>query len=97
MRRWLLRLLIVGLILFVAFRVASRMLGGEEDFDDYDDIEAGLDFTETPVEIDVPATEASPASAPPPTSASADRVRAPHTSESGSVIDVNGIGPTYPA
>ncbi|MDQ6692805.1 MAG: hypothetical protein M3014_00050 [Chloroflexota bacterium] len=63
MGRWLRRLLILGIIAAVAGFVASRLMGSEEDdFDDFDDIEAGLDFQETPVEIDVPAQETSPTS-----------------------------------
>ena len=55
MLRWLMRLVIVGLIgLGVAYAV-SRLMGQDEDFDDFDDIEAGFEFEETPVEIDVPA------------------------------------------
>ena len=55
MLRWLLRLIVVGLIgLGVAYAV-SRLMGQDEDFDDFDDIEAGFEFEETPVEIDVPA------------------------------------------
>lgn len=55
MLRWLIRLVIVGLIgLGVAYAV-SRLMGQDEDFDDFDDIEAGFEFEETPVEIDVPA------------------------------------------
>ena len=54
MLRWLLRLVVVGLIgLGVAYAV-SRLMGQDEDFDDFDDIEAGFEFEETPVEIDVP-------------------------------------------
>lgn len=109
MLRWLLRLLIIGLILFVATRVVSRMLGGDEDFDDYDDIDAGFEFTETPVEIDVPAgngssTQAlSVASAPVATTSAMPRPAAkPAAPSAGSagktrqaLIDINGIGPTY--
>src|SRR5687768_901451 len=55
MLRWLMRLVIVGLIgLGVAYAI-SRLMGQDEDFDDFDDIEAGFEFEETPVEIDVPA------------------------------------------
>jgi predicted flap endonuclease-1-like 5' DNA nuclease len=54
MLRWLLRLVVVGLIgLGVAYAI-SRLMGQDEDFDDFDDIEAGFEFEETPVEIDVP-------------------------------------------
>jgi predicted flap endonuclease-1-like 5' DNA nuclease len=106
MLRWLLRLLIIGLILFVATRVVSRMLGGDEDFDDYDDIDAGFEFTETPVEIDVPAgngpsTQAlSVASTPVATTSTPARPAATASTGSASkhrqaLIDINGIGPTY--
>ncbi len=55
MLRWLIRLVVVGLIgLGLAYAV-SRLMGQDEDFDDFDDIEAGFEFQETPVEIDVPA------------------------------------------
>ncbi|MFL5733426.1 MAG: helix-hairpin-helix domain-containing protein [Chloroflexia bacterium] len=103
MLRWLLRLLIIGLVLFVVTRAVARMLGGEEDFDDYDDIEAGFEFTETPVEIDVPAGDTSSI---PTMSSSADSFTAsdataePSTSsqpdaDRQALIDINGIGPTY--
>lgn len=55
MLSWLLRLLIVGLLLAAAARLAARYLNREEDYDDFDDLDAGLEFTETPVEIDVSA------------------------------------------
>jgi predicted flap endonuclease-1-like 5' DNA nuclease len=61
MLRWLIRLLVLGLILAVVARVASRVLNREEDFEEFDDLDAGLEFTETPVEIDVPAEEGSSA------------------------------------
>ena len=54
MLRWLLRLVVVGLLgLGLAYAV-SRLMGQDEDFDDFDDIEAGFEFEETPVVIDVP-------------------------------------------
>ncbi len=64
MLRWLLRLLIIGLVVGISVQVISRLLNKEEDFDDFDDIDAGFAFAETPVEIDVPAEEdtAAPAS-----------------------------------
>jgi predicted flap endonuclease-1-like 5' DNA nuclease len=37
--------------------VISRLIGQEEDFDEFEDLEAGLEFQETPVEIEVPAAE----------------------------------------
>ena len=54
MFRWLLRLLLVGLILAAIGFVVSRLMGQDEDFDDFDDLDAGFEFQETPVEIDVP-------------------------------------------
>ena len=77
----ILRLLVVALIIFVIARLIYRALSGDEDFDDFDDIEAGLEFTETPVEIDVPA----------------DTTGADATTTTGepSLIDIEGIGPTY--
>ncbi len=57
MLRWLVRLLIIGLIAVAAAFVISRLIGQEEDFDEFEDLEAGLEFQETPVEIEVPATE----------------------------------------
>ena len=119
MGRWLIRLLIIGLILFAVSRVISRVLSSDEDFDDFDDLEDGLAFTETPVEIDVPATEAVTTTASTlAASAPADATEAAEASAAGgsaetavtgssagastngsgrSVIDVNGIGPTYAA
>ena len=127
MIRGLFRLLLVGLGLFLAlaaFRYLSRMLNREEDFDDYDDLEDGLEFTETPVEIDVPATDSTPAPGMAQTAnlvaeesalstgdlasevqagadtsdtAGADTVSAGDTEDGAhsSLIDINGIGPTY--
>jgi len=103
--------------------VISRVLSSDEDFDDFDDLEDGLAFTETPVEIDVPATEAvTPTASTLAASAAADTdvgagasaeestqgevAETPTTGSSGdistngsgrSVLDVNGIGPTYAA
>jgi Helix-hairpin-helix domain len=57
MFRWLLRLLLVGLILAAIGFVVSRLMGQDEDFDDFDDLDAGFEFQETPVEIDVPADD----------------------------------------
>src|SRR5256885_15669602 len=58
MFRLLRRLLLWGLLLLAAIWIVSRLLNREEDFDDYDDIDIGMDFAETPVEIDVPAESA---------------------------------------
>src|SRR5207237_6650781 len=88
---------IIALVLFVAARVVSRMLGGEEDFDDYDDIDAGFEFTETPVEIDVPAEDLpapsmyAEAEMPADTTMPADAA----SSNRQDIIDINGISPTY--
>ena len=55
MLRWLVRLLIAGLIAAAVAFALARMLGqDEEDFDDFDDFDTEFEF-ETPVEIDVPA------------------------------------------
>jgi polyhydroxyalkanoate synthase subunit PhaC len=94
MFRWLVRLLVLGLVLFVAVRVASRVLNREEDFDDFDDIDAGFEFTETPVEIDVPAVEAPASEA---RAAAYAGISAGAVVSDGSLLDVNGIGPTYAA
>jgi hypothetical protein len=58
MLRWLLRLLLVGLILAAIGFVVTRLMGqDDEDFEDYDDLDSGFEFQETPVEIDVPADD----------------------------------------
>lgn len=57
MLRWLVRLLIIAAIAVAAAMVVSRLTNREEDFDDYDDLDAGFDFQETPVEIEVPAKQ----------------------------------------
>lgn len=57
MLRWLARLLFIGLILAAIGFVVSRLLGQDDEFDDFDDIDEGFDFQETPVEIDVPAED----------------------------------------
>lgn len=111
MFRLLRRLLLWGFLLLAAIWVVSRLLNREEDFDDYDDIDMGMDFMETPVEIDVPAESAptksnptKPLSMPDTTSEATTETKA--TSETDaksadgqihSLIDVNGIGPTYAA
>ena len=63
MLRWLLRLLLVGLILGAIGFVVTRLMGQDEDFDDFDDLEEGFEFEETPVEIDVPAEDGAAAGA----------------------------------
>jgi predicted flap endonuclease-1-like 5' DNA nuclease len=102
MFRLLRRLLLWGLLIFAAIWVVSRLLNREEDFDDYDDIEMGLEFSETPVEIDVQA-ETVPAT-PPSTAETASKAdsetrtgNAGASAGSASLVDVNGIGPTYAA
>jgi predicted flap endonuclease-1-like 5' DNA nuclease len=58
MVRRLSRLLIIALLLAVVVFAVSRLMGGdEEDFDDFEDLDAGFEFQETPVEFDVPAHE----------------------------------------
>ncbi|MBF6612659.1 MAG: hypothetical protein IVW55_05970 [Chloroflexi bacterium] len=57
MPRWLTRLLIFGSIAIAAVLVVYRFLNQDEDYDDFDDIDGGFEFQETPVEIDVPAEE----------------------------------------
>ena len=57
MLRWLVRLLVLAAIAAAAAMVVSRLTNREEDFDDYDDLDAGFDFQETPVEIEVPAKQ----------------------------------------
>jgi len=72
MLRRLSRLLIVVLLLAIVAFAVSRLMGGDDDdFDDFDDLDSGFEFQETPVEIDVPATEAV-APAPEQNSASSD-------------------------
>jgi predicted flap endonuclease-1-like 5' DNA nuclease len=59
MLRRLSRLLIIALLLaLVAFAVSRLMGGDDDDFDDFDDLDSGFEFQETPVEIDVPTTDA---------------------------------------
>ncbi len=113
MLRWLMRMVVVGLIgLGVAYAV-SRLMGQDEDFDDFDDIEAGFEFEETPVEIDVPADAGGE------TGGFADRMAAGESmtggagggdtdasgsgggseggDSGGNLTDINGIGPNYAA
>jgi predicted flap endonuclease-1-like 5' DNA nuclease len=105
MLRWLLRLLVLGLIAAVVIRAVVQVLNREDDFDDFDDLDAGLDFVETPVEIDVPAEDNSAtlaASMKTTTTASVAETdtNAEESAEpagEASVIDVKGIGPTYAA
>lgn len=125
MFRRLFRLLVFAALLALALWAAARFLNREEDFEDYEDIDSTMDFTETPVEIEVPyeagAATATQTEPPPssgdsgPTADSQETVALaatePGTPEEptssstsgnssgsgGSVIDVNGIGPTYAA
>ena len=106
------RLVIVGLIgLGVAYAV-SRLMGQDEDFDDFDDIEAGFEFQETPVEIDVPlqagggsaeltAGSGSMTKADADSGDSGDKADSNRDDgagkSSGSLTDINGIGPNYAA
>ena len=109
MLRWLLRLAIIGLIgLAVAYAI-TRLMGEEEDFDEFDDIEEGFEFTETPVEIDVPAEEGTRTGMG--TATAASNMETGTLSEStgtdtGSggagastlpLSEINGIGPNYEA
>ena len=115
MLRWLMRLVVVGLIgLGLAYAV-SRLMGQDEDFDDFDDIEAGFEFEETPVEIDVPANTLQTGGGSAElavggenmTEADADGGDSGDKADSngggeagkssGSLIDINGIGPSYAA
>jgi predicted flap endonuclease-1-like 5' DNA nuclease len=108
MLRWLMRLIILGLIGLAIMYVLRRFMGQEEDFDEYDDIESGFEFQETPVEIDVPAdTSGSTAQAAQggagssenmDTGGSADAdTSAGATTELPGLIEINGIGASYEA
>ncbi len=121
MLRRLFRMLVFIALLVVAGWAISRFLNREEDFDDFEDIDATLDFTETPVEIDVPyeaggaalarsessALAAESASEPaaqtaesPAAQAQTGAAQQPAAANrapaaQGSLIDIDGIGPTY--
>ncbi len=108
MLRRLGRLLLIGLILAAIGFVVTRLMGRDEDFDDFDDLDAGFDFEETPVEIDVPIEES--ASAPPTTTLTQgpdvqdDNVQDDNKGDKGDeksappqLTDVHGIGPAYEA
>jgi predicted flap endonuclease-1-like 5' DNA nuclease len=104
MLRWLLRLLVLGLIAAVVIRAVVQVLNREDDFDDFDDLDAGLDFVETPVEIDVRAEDTSASLAASMETTTTARVaetdttpQTPEPESEASVIDVKGIGPTYAA
>lgn len=109
MLRRLSRLLIVAVLLAVIAFVASKLMGGDDDdFDDFDDLDSGFEFQETPVEIDVPAAEATrptgntdrlgdladseESTSTEQTSHSAD---AGSTDDGGRLIDINGIGHAF--
>ncbi|HEX8600744.1 MAG TPA: helix-hairpin-helix domain-containing protein [Chloroflexia bacterium] len=112
MLRWLLRLLFVGLILAAIGFVVSRLMGQDEDFDDFDDLEPGFEFEETPVEIDVPADDGASAgagggAATADLNAGADSARGDDGANEGDegdeggtgtkLTDITGIGPAYEA
>lgn len=97
MPRWLTRLLILGIVVAVVAVAVNRFMNREEDFDEYEDIDAGFEFQETPVEIDVPAEEIiNPSTA---TTEIAAGTATTTAEEAGapSLIDINGIGPAYEA
>lgn len=85
MLRWLKRLIILGLIALAVVFIAGRLMRQEEDFDDYDDIESGFEFQETPVEIDVPAESSTPSDG------------HAETASAAKLTDIPGIGPAYEA
>jgi predicted flap endonuclease-1-like 5' DNA nuclease len=60
-------------------------MGQDEDFDDYDDLDAGFEFEETPVEIDVPAED------------TAGAAQDTGGEDGNRLTSVNGIGPAYEA
>jgi predicted flap endonuclease-1-like 5' DNA nuclease len=80
MLRWLFRLLVVAAILAALAFAIARFLEREEDFEDLDDMEAGFDFHETPVEFDVPMEEP-PAAMAVAAAGSADEASSEATSE----------------
>jgi predicted flap endonuclease-1-like 5' DNA nuclease len=91
MVRWLVRLLVLALIAIVGVIVVSRLTNREEDFEDYDDLEGGFDFQETPVEIEVPAEQSAGSTGGDGASMSAA------TESTGSLTDIVGIGPAFDA
>ena len=93
MLRWLGRLLLIGLILAVIGFAASRLLGQDDDFDDFDDIEEGFDYQETPLEIAVPAGDTGGRSAS--ASGAGDATDGASTSTAPGLQDIKGIGPAY--
>ena len=97
MSRWLVRLLIFGLIAVAAAFVANRLLNQEEDFDDFDDIDAGFEFEETPVEIDVPADDTASEQGAAASAGGTDTARLAEDSDEDRLTSVTGIGPAYEA
>src|SRR5213596_262903 len=85
MLRRLFRLLIIALLLAIAAYFVSRLMGGDEDdFDDFDDLDSEFEFQETPVEIDVAASDiASPPAATHATASSASSPAQSTTSTGG--------------
>jgi predicted flap endonuclease-1-like 5' DNA nuclease len=95
MRRWLTRLFVFAVLAAVAAFAIIRFMNRDEDFDEYEDIDAGFEFQETPVEIDVAAEEEAAAPDAPTATATAAAVAEPGAGPG--VIDVKGIGPAYEA
>ena len=85
MLRWLVRLLIFGAIAGAAAFAVTRLRSSDDEWDDFDDDEA-FEFQETPVEIEVPASDGAGASE-------------GDTSGGGEVTlqSVSGIGSAYEA
>lgn len=100
MLRWLMRLLVIGLVVAAAAFVANRLMNREEDFDDFDDVDGGFDFVETPVEIDVPAETADQgqeSGGVQTQSLSAANDGSATSAEQARLTEVSGIGPAYEA
>ncbi|HKP52531.1 MAG TPA: helix-hairpin-helix domain-containing protein [Chloroflexia bacterium] len=102
MLRWLVRLLVLAVIAIVGVIVVSRLTNREEDFEDYDDLEAGFDFHETPVEIEVPAEQSAGGSSAGSGGGSngmggASMETTQLGEGGGQLIDINGIGPAFDA
>jgi len=102
MLRWLVRLLVLAVIAVVGVIVVSRLTNREDDFEDYDDLEAGFDFQETPVEIEVPAEQSaggrSEGSGGGSNGASGATMETTQLGEGGGQLtDISGIGPAFDA
>ena len=99
MLRWLVRLLVLAVIAIVGVIVVSRLTNREDDFEDYDDLEAGFDFHETPVEIEVPAEQsAGGGSGGGSNGMSSAAMEATQPGEGGGQLtDITGIGPAFDA